>query len=128
MVVYPVDLNRYGLLDKASVLETIRVHQGPYEGTLPFSVQPTVRPGPWGCGRHRGPIGIGSRVWFAGPGGSLAPLGGPLLLSRRKRLGEFPVDQEVAQYPTRAPWYSISPAFDPRCILFVYEDGAAPDE
>jgi len=37
---------------------------------------------------------------------------------------EFPIDQEVTQYPARAPTIAVGPTLDPRSLFAEYEDSS----
>lgn len=73
-----------------------------------------------------------SRIGLAGSGGSdgttIGLFHGALLLTGRKGFFEFPVDEEIAEDPTRTPGDTVGPSLDAGGVLLVDEDTAAADE
>lgn len=73
-----------------------------------------------------------SRIRLAGSGGgdgtTIGLFHGALLLTGRKGFFEFPVDEEIAENPTRTPGDTVGPSLDTGGVLFIDEDTAAADE
>ena len=130
VVMHALHVHAHGLLHQAFVLEAVGIDQRSDQRAFAFAAfaHAAVRSAARGGRRRWGGIAALPWVRFAGAGGPLAPLRRAFLLARREGLGQFSIDEEVAQDPTRAPRHAISPSLDARRVLFVDEDAAAADE
>ena len=135
MMVHALHVHAHRLLHQPVFLEAVRVDQRPDECALRVAIEPTLllegrRRGRRGRQRDRTAAGdaVVARVRFTGFRRPFAPLRRPLLLTRRERLEQLAVDEEVPEDPTRAPRHPVRPSLDAGGVLFVDEDATAPDE